>query len=104
MRRKHNLLIGERTAEQMKMQIGCVFPRPEEDMTMEIKGRCLMTGLSRAHSPSPPAEMLEAFEEPVERIMEAVHLVLGAHPARARGRYLEQRHRHDRRRQPGPRL
>ena len=38
MRRKHNLLIGERTAEEMKMSIGCVFP-PEEEMTMEVKGR-----------------------------------------------------------------
>ena len=35
MRRKHNLLIGERTAEEMKMSIGCVFP-PEEEMTMDI--------------------------------------------------------------------
>ena len=35
-RRKHNVLIGERTAEELKMQIGCVFPRPEEQ-TVEIK-------------------------------------------------------------------
>ena len=42
-RRKHNVLIGDRTAEELKMKIGCVFPRPEE-VTMEIKGRCLMTG------------------------------------------------------------
>ena len=37
-RRKHNVLIGERTAEELKMTIGCVFPRPEE-VTMEIKGQ-----------------------------------------------------------------
>ena len=74
MRRKHNLLVGERTAEQMKMQIGCVFP-PEEEMTMEVKGRSLVTGLPELISVS-SAEMLEAFEEPVERIMEEVHLVL----------------------------
>ena len=73
MRRKHNLLVGERTAEQMKMQIGCVFP-PEEEMTMEVKGRSLITGLPELISVS-SAEMLEAFEEPVERIMEEVHLV-----------------------------
>ena len=42
-RRKHNVLIGDRTAEELKKTIGCVFPRPEE-VTMEIKGRCLMTG------------------------------------------------------------
>ena len=42
-RRKHNVLIGERTAEELKMSIGCVYPR-EEEQTMEIKGRDLMTG------------------------------------------------------------
>ena len=78
MRRKHNLLVGERTAEQMKMQIGCVFP-PEEEMTMEVKGRSLITGLPELISVS-SAEMLEAFEEPVERIMEEVHLVLEKTP------------------------
>ena len=78
MRRKHNLLVGERTAEQMKMQIGCVFP-PEEEMTMEVKGRSLITGLPELISVS-SAEMLEAFEEPVERIMEEVHLVLEKNP------------------------
>ena len=50
-RRKHNVLIGDRTAEELKMKIGCVFPRPEE-VTMEIKGRCLMTGLPRVFSVS----------------------------------------------------
>ena len=60
-RRKHNVLIGERTAEELKMQIGCVFPRPEEQM-LEIKGRCLMTGLPRVFSVS-SSEMIEAFEE-----------------------------------------
>jgi len=59
MRRKHNLLVGERTAEQMKMQIGCVFP-PEEEMTMEVKGRSLITGLPELISVS-SAEMLQAF-------------------------------------------
>ena len=78
MRRKHNLLIGERTAEELKMQIGCVFP-PEEEMTMEVKGRSLITGLPELISVS-SAEMLEAFEEPVERIMEEVHLVLEKTP------------------------
>ena len=45
-RKRHNVLIGDRTAEELKMTIGCVFPRSEE-LTMEIKGRCLMTGLPR---------------------------------------------------------
>ena len=78
MRRKHNILIGERTAEQMKMQIGCVFPK-EEETTIEIKGRCLMTGLPKTITVT-STEMLEAFEEPVERILEAVHGVLERTP------------------------
>jgi rod shape-determining protein MreB len=78
MRRKHNLLIGERTAEQMKIQIGCVFPK-EEEATIEIKGRCLMTGLPRSLTVT-STEMMEAFEEPVERILEAVHGVLERTP------------------------
>ena len=78
MRRKHNLLVGERTAEQMKMQIGCVFPK-EEETTIEIKGRCLMTGLPRVFSVS-SSEMIEAFEEVSSRILEAIHGVLERTP------------------------
>ena len=78
MRRKHNLLVGERTAEDMKIKIGCVFPR-EEELTMDVKGRCLLTGLPRVVTVS-SAEMLDAFEEPVERIVEAVHSVLERTP------------------------
>ena len=78
MRRKHNLLIGERTAEMMKMEIGCVFPK-EEETSIEIKGRCLMTGLPRSLTVT-STEMMEAFEEPVERILEAVHGVLERTP------------------------
>ena len=77
-RRKHNILIGERTAEQMKMQIGCVFPKDEET-TIEIKGRCLMTGLPKTITVT-STEMLETFEEPVERILEAIHGVLERTP------------------------
>ena len=74
MRKKHNLLVGERTAEEMKIRIGCVFP-PEEETSMEVKGRCLLTGLPKLISVT-STEMMDAFEEPVERIMEAVHQVL----------------------------
>ena len=77
-RRKHNVLIGERTAEELKMTIGCVFPRPEE-VTMDIKGRCLMTGLPRVFSVS-SSEMIEAFEEVSSRILEAIHGVLERTP------------------------
>ena len=78
MRRKHNVLVGERTAELMKKQIGCVFPK-EQETTIEIKGRCLVTGLPKVINVS-STEMLEAFEEPVERILEAVHGVLERTP------------------------
>ena len=78
MRRKHNVLVGERTAELMKMEIGCVFPK-EQETSIEIKGRCLMTGLPRVFSVS-SSEMIEAFEEPTMRILEAVHSVLERTP------------------------
>ena len=78
MRKKHNLLVGERTAEEMKIKIGCVFP-PEEETSMEVKGRCLLTGLPKLISVT-STEMMDAFEEPVERIMEAIHQVLERTP------------------------
>ena len=77
-KRKYNLLVGERTAELMKMEIGCVFPK-EQETSIEIKGRCLMTGLPKVITVT-STEMLEAFEEPVERILEAVHGVLERTP------------------------
>ncbi|MEL4107044.1 rod shape-determining protein MreB [Oscillospiraceae bacterium WX1] len=73
-RRKHNVLIGDNTAEELKKSIGCVFPRPEST-TVDVKGRCLMTGLPRIVSIS-STEILEAFEEVTERILEMVHRVL----------------------------
>lgn len=77
-RRKHNVLIGERTAEELKINIGCVYPRPEE-ISMEIKGRCLMTGLPRIFTVT-SSEILEALDEPATRIVEAIHGVLERTP------------------------
>ncbi len=77
-RRKHNLLIGMRTAEELKQHIGCVFPRQE--MTFEeVKGRCLMTGLPRTVSIS-SNDMIEALEEPLEKLLETIHMVLERTP------------------------
>lgn len=73
-RRKHNVLIGDSTAEELKKSIGCVFPRPETT-TVDVKGRCLMTGLPRI-VPISTTEILEAFEEVTERIMETIHHTL----------------------------
>ena len=77
-RKKHNVLIGDRTAEELKMNIGCVFPR-EEEISMEIKGRCLLTGLPRTFTVT-SSEMIEAFEEVSARILEAIHGVLERTP------------------------
>ena len=78
MRRVHNVRVGERTAEEMKKRIGCVFPKDEEEI-MDVKGRCLLTGLPKVVAVS-STEMMDAFEEPVERIMEAIHSVLERTP------------------------
>jgi len=77
-RRKHNILIGERTAEELKINIGCAYPR-EEELTMEVRGRNLITGLPATISVT-STEMLEALEEPVAQIFEAVHSVLERTP------------------------
>ena len=77
-RKKHNVLIGDRTAEELKINIGCVFPRPEE-VSMEVKGRCLLTGLPRVFTVT-SNEMIEAFEEPSARVLEAIHSVLERTP------------------------
>ena len=77
-RKKHNLLIGLRTAEELKISIGCVYPRPEVSYE-EVKGRCLVTGLPRSVTVS-STDMIEALEEPVAQLMEAIHLVLERTP------------------------
>jgi rod shape-determining protein MreB len=73
-RRKHNVLIGDVTAEELKKSIGCVLPRPDI-APIEVKGRCLMTGLPRLVSIN-ALEMEDAFNEVVEQILEAVQQVL----------------------------
>lgn len=77
-RRKHNLLIGSRTAEDLKKSIGCIKERPEVSYE-EVKGRCLMTGLPRSVTINSD-EMVEALGETAETIMETVHMVLERTP------------------------
>ena len=77
-KRKHSLLIGDATAEDLKRTIGCVFPRPD-NVAVDVKGRCLMTGLPRTVSVD-SNDMVEALEEPAQRILEAVHQVLESTP------------------------
>ena len=77
-RRRHNVLIGEKTAEEVKMAIGCVVPRPDTDVE-EVKGRDLVTGLPKTVKIS-SAELAEVLLEPMRDILEAIHLVLERTP------------------------
>ncbi len=77
-RRKHNVLIGKRTAEELKLTIGCTYPRADV-AAEEVKGRCLLTGLPKAVTVN-SNDMIEALEEPVEKLLEAIHMVLERTP------------------------
>jgi rod shape-determining protein MreB len=77
-KRKYNLLIGERTAEQIKMEIGSAFPLDDE-MTMEIKGRDLVEGVPKTLVVS-DEEIREALSETVATIVEAVRVALERTP------------------------
>ncbi len=78
MRKAHKLYIGERTAEELKLTIGTAFPR-EENITKECRGRDLVTGLPKSVEVS-SEEIMEALEEPLHEICEAVHNVLERTP------------------------
>ncbi|MCL2859267.1 MAG: rod shape-determining protein MreB [Oscillospiraceae bacterium] len=73
-KRKHNVIIGERTAEDLKMNIGCVYPKIQ-DVEMEVRGRDLGTGLPKTITVY-SSEMMEALSEPALEIVEAVHSIL----------------------------
>lgn len=78
MRKKHNVLIGERTAEDLKINVGTAFERVKP-VTMDVRGRNLITGLPKNITVS-SEEMLEALQESVLSICEAVHTVLEKTP------------------------
>ena len=78
MRKRHNLLIGERTAEEIKISIGCACPRPEM-VTMDVRGRNLVTGLPKIMTVTSD-EVLDALKEPAMQIVEAVLNVLEGTP------------------------
>ena len=78
MRKKHNLLIGERTAEDIKIKIGSAYRRPEP-VFLDVKGRNLVTGLPKTISVS-SEETEEALRETTSQIVEAVHSVLEKTP------------------------
>jgi len=78
LKRKYNLLIGERSAEQLKMDLGSAFPLKEE-IKVEIKGRDLIEGVPRNLTIT-DAEIREALAEPVVTIVEAVRMALERTP------------------------
>ena len=69
-KKKHNLLIGERTAEDIKIGIGSAFPT-EDEQSMEITGRNLMDGLPK-NIVVTPEEIREALAEPLSEVIEAI--------------------------------
>jgi rod shape-determining protein MreB len=73
-RRRHNLAIGERTSEDIKINIGAALPM-EEPLLMEVRGRDMITGLPRTITMT-TNDVVEAIEAPLEDIIEAVKEVL----------------------------
>lgn len=78
MRKKHNLLIGERTAEEIKVKIGSAAPRPEV-LEMDVRGRNLITGLPKTIKVT-SEETEDALKEATSSIVDAVHSVLEKTP------------------------
>ena len=77
-KKRHNVMIGERTAEELKIQVGCVYPKIQ-DMEMDVRGRDLITGLPKTITIF-SSELMEALEEPAMLIVDAVHSVLEKTP------------------------
>lgn len=78
MRKKHNLLIGERTAEDIKIKVGCCYPKAEVE-SIDVRGRNLVTGLPKTVTVT-SEETEEALREATAQIVEAVHSVLERTP------------------------
>jgi rod shape-determining protein MreB len=74
MRRKYNVIIGERTAELVKMKIGAVYEHPVAK-EYDVKGRCLLQGLPKVVKVS-SKEMLEAMMEPITEVLDAIYAVI----------------------------
>src|SRR6266542_3289239 len=74
MKRAYNLMIGERTAEEIKIRIGSAFPL-EQELTMEVKGRDLSAGLPKTLTIR-SEEIREALQEPLSSILESIRITL----------------------------
>ena len=78
-RRNHNLLIGERTAEELKINIGSAIPRSDQ-LYMEVTGRNLISGLPKTMRITSD-DVTEAIDEPLQQLIESIHGVLEHTPA-----------------------
>ncbi len=78
LKRTYNLMIGERTAEEVKIRIGSAFPL-EEETTMEVRGRDILAGLPKTITVS-SEEIREALAEPISSILEAIRITLERTP------------------------
>jgi rod shape-determining protein MreB len=77
-KKEYNLMIGERTAEGIKMAIGAAYPRPKEE-SMEVRGRDLITGLPKNLNIT-SSEITEALKEPINSIVDSIKYTLEKTP------------------------
>jgi rod shape-determining protein MreB and related proteins len=82
-KKEHSLLLGERTAEQIKVELGSAFPRPDEP-DADIRGRDMVSGLPRTVVVS-SAEVRQALEEPLNAVVDAVRTTLDKTPPELAG-------------------
>ena len=100
-KKEYSLMLGERTAEEIKMAIGSAFPAPDEPQA-EIRGRDLVSGLPKTIIVT-SEEIRKAIEEPVNQIVDAVKTTLDKCPPELVRRRHGPRHRADRRRRAAAR-
>ncbi len=79
LRRKHNLLIGERTAEELKVNIGSVLPRSEQ-IYLDVTGKNILTGIPKTMRITSD-EVTEALDDPLQAFIESLHAALENTPA-----------------------
>ncbi len=79
MKKVHNLVIGERTAEEIKIQVASAYPTQEDDIIMDVRGLHLLSGLPRTVTIKGP-EIRESMSEPLSVIIEAVKRTLERTP------------------------
>jgi len=88
LKRSYNLMVGERTAEELKIKIGSAYPL-EEEMNMEIRGRDLIAGLPKTIKVT-SQEIRDALAEPISSIVESVRVILEKAPAELSADLVEQ--------------